>query len=467
MSRYNLVYALLSLPLGLADASSCYGPRTPGQLRNQLWGPDSDYEKNTRPEVARLALNESANPGDAAPDVAKVQLHVNALTFLNQKRNEYQINVWFRQRWNDFRLQYNDTTNGGCFPDNQREGFREELLNEIWHPDFFIENQVKVDSHVAGSFWVYPNGDVAYVKSELLTLSCNMDFNRFPKDVQVCSFRIGTFLEDATDVLLEFWDNIPEITLASNKIKDNPSDAATAHGGTTDFEIIGAYGNRPDADEGFGTTQTESYVYFTFELERNADYYKDFVIMPSILMVFIGWASFFISREAAPARVTMSMICFLANANYLSAQLANLPRLGNDIWLLRFMTISQLFTFYAVIEYVVCNYLLRVEKRVAGGVKRAEELKSLKKESSSEDMTGTVQHQGSNESFSSCEDSETVTKADLIAAGFDYKVDLLVLKNDGTMRFRDQHVDITSRYIYPLVYIVSCCIIWGTLGDDE
>ena len=34
-----------------------------------------------------------------------------------------------------------------------------------------------------------------------------------------------------------------------------------------------------------------------------------------------------------------------------------------------------------------------------------------------------------------------------------YKIDSLLLNSDGQMRFKDQHVDILSRYIYPLSYV--------------
>lgn len=34
------------------------------------------------------------------------------------------------------------------------------------------------------------------------------------------------------------------------------------------------------------------------------------------------------------------------------------------------------------------------------------------------------------------------------------KIDRLFLKSDGSMRFKDQHVDIVSRYLYPIIYLL-------------
>ena len=174
-------------------------PKTPGELRDALWGPDSGYDKLTRPGVALAAaqnnaileINDGTDGGDANadnaiepyqadPDTVRAQLHVLALTNVDQKRNEYQINIWFRIRWNDARLKHLSDEEGGCFSSTGREGYDETILNEIWHFGIYVENQVKINPNVAGSVWVYPSGDVVHVQQLLITLSCDIDFDQFP-----------------------------------------------------------------------------------------------------------------------------------------------------------------------------------------------------------------------------------------------------------------------------------------------
>merc|ERR1712003_340163 len=83
-----------------------------------------------------------------------------------------------------------------------------------------------------------------------------------------------------------------------------------------------------------------------------------------------------IDRGSAPARVSMSTIGFLTISNFLTSELKSLPRIGtNGAWLLLFMQISMIFTFYSVIEYVVCNYLYRVQVRIENVHKLAAEIK--------------------------------------------------------------------------------------------
>jgi hypothetical protein len=145
---------------------------------------------------------------------------------------------------------------------------------------------------------------------------------------------------------------------------------------------------------------------------------------------------------------------------------------------------STVFSFYSVIEYVVCNYLLRIEARIEGGRKRAQEYKSIaikkkevqrrKSRSSLEmapDSATTKDPPGADlvadvngADGSTFEDLEepviTVTKRDFIKSGFNYKVDTWLLNNKGEMRFKDQHVDIFSRYVYPIAYTTTCFVLW-------
>lgn len=500
--RVNLVDAKAA-----TSYASCTGPRTSGELKEMLWGSGSaGYDPYTRPGVAKAAAEASdkvdstptiaptvsetfssapttAANGNATtgngndngnatyfelppPDIVRVQWHVLSLTSLNQKQNEFQLNVWFRRRWNDYRLQYASASHGGCFDDADRQGFDTSILDnrEIWSPDLFVENQAAgTTTTVADSVWIYPSGDVVHVTAMVISLACAMDFDNFPNDVQRCGIRVGTWLEDARAVQLDFWQNLSPVTLASNVTSTS---GQLPQGGTNEWKIIDA---RPiyqeAADKGHGATQAESYADVQLVLERVADYYLDFVIAPAVMFVIIGWCSFFVSRQAAPARVTMTIVCFLANSNFLASQLNQLPRLGNDVWLLRFLSMSSMFSFYAVLEYVLCNYLCRLESRIEGAQKRAQELLEQKQYQRQEQGSGGSGAEQAR-SFSTrtngivVEPVVVVTKQDLQASGFDKRMDLLLVKANGEMIFRDQHVDIFSRYFYPLAYAVMCVVLW-------
>lgn len=455
----SIVVLALMLPrFGLAQdnnaGSFCSGPRTPGELRSKLL---TGYDPFTRPGVVKAFLNNTASDITVPPDVARIQLHVLSLNGIDQKRNEYELSVWFRRSWTDFRLQYTPKSQGGCFADDDRVGFSEDLVKDIWAPDFNIENQAKPGSQLAGFVQIYPNGKVVQVSQLNLVLACKMKFGDFPRDVQTCGFRVGTFLEDARAVTLGFFEDLPPVTLAEVSL----TRGSLPRGGTAEWTIDDARG--VIVAQASGATQVESAVEIQFDFARNPEYYSAFVIVPTFMFVMIGWFSFFIDRRAAPARVAMSMIGFLANANFLASQLGQLPRLGNGVWLLDFLSVSQWFTFYSIFEYVICNWLRRIEDRIDGGRKKAqEEVLSLIKVVKKKKRKNSKKKYKYDEELAEEAPAEkvSVTKTDLIAAGFNFKVDLLLMREDTTMYLKDEHVDFFSRYVYPIVYLIVFVVMW-------
>ena len=92
--------------------------------------------------------------------------------------------------------------------------------------------------------------------------------------------------------------------------------------------------------------------------------YEQYVISSSIIFAIVAWSSFFISRAAAPARVSLGIILFLVISSQTNSQLAALPKGTSGVWLLDFLTTTKIFVFYALLEYTMCNFLMRIEARI-------------------------------------------------------------------------------------------------------
>lgn len=432
---------------------ACSGPRTAGELIDHLL---EGYDKYTRPGVAK-GLKEGWLSGalleTAPPDEAQVQIHVLALNGIDQKRNEYTLTAWYRRKWKDSRLAYKTISEGGCFPDDASIGFPESIVkSHIWNPDFYIENMSDSPKQTGSAIWISPDGEVLWSSQLEVTLACQMEFAAFPFDTQDCFFKVGTYLENSQNVVLEFFDDREPVTLA--KATDP---GIVSHGGNLEWEIIET--SSEESPPNLGSLTVYSSVIFRLALRRNSAYYTAFVMIPSVMFVIIGWASFFISRSAAPARVAMSMICFLTNTNFLSGQLGQLPRLGNSAWLLKFLATSTYFTFYAVLEYCLCNYLFRIEARI---MKARDKARALKMAATDEQEEPSMDESRRRKNGLA---PIVVNKQDIIDAGFNRKVDLMILNpKTNRMYFKDEHVDVMSRYMYPTVYLVVFVSLWFTKG---
>ena len=150
---------------------------------------------------------------------------------------------------------------------------------------------------------------------------------------------------------------------------------------------------------------------------------------------------------SAPARVSITTTGFLTISNFLSSELKNLPRLGAErIWLLRFMQISMAFCFYSVIEYVICNYLHRVEKRT----KQARKMVMEKQQEGNLSNSRFI--------FLQVSTQTSISKKDMVKVGL-FRIDSLLLSKNGNLLVKAEHIDVFSRFMYPVAYTVVCVIL--------
>merc|ERR1712004_566030 len=84
-----------------------------------------------------------------------------------------------------------------------------------------------------------------------------------------------------------------------------------------------------------------------------------------MLVVVMSYSSFFVSRQALPARGGLASVCFLTLANMITGVLQTLPKtLGNgSILLLNMLHASQFFCLYTVIEFAAISYTARLVTR--------------------------------------------------------------------------------------------------------
>ncbi|KAM9769937.1 LOW QUALITY PROTEIN: glycine receptor subunit alpha-3-like [Menidia menidia] len=270
---------------------------------------------------------------------------------------DYRVNIFLRQQWNDPRLAYAE------YPDDSLD-LDPSMLDSIWKPDLFFANEKGAHFHEVTTdnklLRIFKNGNVLY-SIRLTHLSCPMDLKNFPMDVQTCIMQLESFGYTMNDLIFEWQENGPVqvaegLTLPQFLLKDE-SDLryCTKHYNTGKFTCIEV----------------------RFHLERQMGYYLIQMYIPSLLIVILSWVSFWINMDAAPARVALGITTVLTMTTQSSGSRTSLPKVSYvkaiDIW----MAVCLLFVFSALLEYAAVNFVSRQHKELLRFRKRPRKSKEV------------------------------------------------------------------------------------------
>ncbi|XGW16982.1 hypothetical protein V3C99_001980 [Haemonchus contortus] len=118
------------------------------------------------------------------------------------------------------------------------------------------------------------------------------------------------------------------------------------------------------------TTSSGSYrrLYFEILLVRNMGFYSMNIVIPSMLIVTISWVSFWLNREASPARVGLGVTTVLTMTTLITTTNNSMPKVSYIKGLDVFLNFCFVMVFASLVEYAVVSYMnkriaLRREKR--------------------------------------------------------------------------------------------------------
>ncbi|KAF3817931.1 hypothetical protein GH733_014803, partial [Mirounga leonina] len=106
------------------------------------------------------------------------------------------------------------------------------------------------------------------------------------------------------------------------------------------------------------TTSAGDYVVMTiyFELSRRMGYFTIQTYIPCILTVVLSWVSFWIKKDATPARTALGITTVLTMTTLSTIARNSLPRVSYVTAMDLFVTVCFLFVFAALMEYATLNY---------------------------------------------------------------------------------------------------------------
>ncbi|CAF0774946.1 unnamed protein product [Adineta ricciae] len=253
----------------------------------------------------------------------------------------FTMNCYFRQRWRDERLQFDEEV--GVLPLSTR------MLERLWRPDTIFYNSKYSYLHTiptSNRLWrLFPNGSIWYSSRITVKARCNMNLRHFPVDTQICRFFVGSFANSASDVQYDW-------RLGNNRSVNFDTKVLLSQ-----FDLI----RFPQYDE---ITEINgrnfSVLRVDFVLKRHMGYYILQVYIPSSMLVMLSWVSFFIHREATADRVNIGVMTFLSLAT-LSFDIRNYTAAVSYLTALDwFIFMAYAFLLASLLQFAFVHYFTKV-----------------------------------------------------------------------------------------------------------
>ncbi|KAK0428064.1 hypothetical protein QR680_010577 [Steinernema hermaphroditum] len=291
-----------------------------------------DYDHRVRP-----LGTDTSKPGHG-PVVVMVNIYLRSISNVNEANMEYTLQLTFRQSWNDHRLAYSHM--GSDIP----SFFVLTEGQEIWKPDTFFLNEKQAHRHTIDKpntlIRLFKNGDVLYSVRLTMTLSCPMNLQSYPMDVQRCHLKLASYAYTTDDIEYQ-WTHQNPVQLNVGLVTSLPQFTLTGHT-VADCSSI---------------TNTGNYSCLQLNIELTRDYFIIHLFAPSSMLVIVSWVSFWLDVTAVPGRVTLGVTTLLTMTTKSTGVNAKLPPVSYtkaiDVWI----GLCMAFLFGSLLEFALVTYL--------------------------------------------------------------------------------------------------------------
>ncbi|XP_021919066.1 gamma-aminobutyric acid receptor subunit beta isoform X1 [Zootermopsis nevadensis] len=346
----RIVTVSLDLPASwriilLAAASSIVRPGTSGPFALAATGGGSmlgdvnisaildsfsaSYDKRVRP-----------NYGGTPVEVG-ITMYVLSISSLSEVKMDFTLDFYFRQFWTDPRLAFRKR------PGVETLSVGSEFIKNIWVPDTFFVNEKQSYFHIATTsnefIRIHHSGSITRSIRLTITASCPMNLQYFPMDRQLCHIEIESFGYTMRDIRYK-WNEGPNSVGVSNEVS------------LPQFKVLG---HRQRAMEISLTTGNYSRLACEIQFVRSMGYYLIQIYIPSGLIVIISWVSFWLNRNATPARVALGVTTVLTMTTLMSSTNAALPKISYVKSIDVYLGTCFVMVFASLLEYATVGYMAK------------------------------------------------------------------------------------------------------------
>lgn len=279
------------------------------------------------------------------PLVVLTNVLIRSMGPVSEEDMMFSMDCYFRQNWRDARLSF--------VPEGNITELRPSIrmLDEIWKPDTFFlngqESYLHTITHPNKLFRINTDGEILYSQRLTVKSTCPMNLKKYPLDRQTCPLMIGSYGYSGEDVVYNWAAQEDPV----KKYKDITM---------SQFTLTGIETGRRSTGSNHGLRKI---LFVRFQLKREIGYYLLQIYLPCYLIVIISWVSFWINREAAPARVTLGITTLLTTSTIGLTGRAGIPKVSYSTALDIFLLMCFSFVFAALVEYAGVNYFTKGGQR--------------------------------------------------------------------------------------------------------
>ncbi|XP_050512278.1 gamma-aminobutyric acid receptor subunit beta isoform X2 [Diabrotica virgifera virgifera] len=287
------------------------------------------YDKRVRPNYG------------GPPVVVGVTMYVLSISSLSEVKMDFTLDFYFRQFWTDPRLAFRKR------PSVEILSVGSEFIKNIWVPDTFFVNEKHSSFHMATTsnefIRIHHSGSITRSIRLTITASCPMNLQYFPMDRQLCHIEIESFGYTMRDIRYK-WNEGPNSVGVSNEVS------------LPQFKVLG---HRQRAMEISLTTGNYSRLACEIQFVRSMGYYLIQIYIPSGLIVIISWVSFWLNRNATPARVALGVTTVLTMTTLMSSTNAALPKISYVKSIDVYLGTCFVMVFASLLEYATVGYMAK------------------------------------------------------------------------------------------------------------
>jgi len=286
----------------------------------------------------------------------EVSMGIITISSLSEVTMDFTLDMYFRQYWRDGRLSFQRQ------PGVEILSVSTEYLRNMWVPDTFFANEKTAYLHMATTsnefLRIAYDGQISRSMRITITASCPMNLRYFPLDRQLCPVEIESFGFTTSEIWYK-WVGGPKAVSIFPEVK------------LPQFQVLGY---RKRAYIYSLTTGNYSRLACDIQFVRSMGYYLIQIYIPSSLIVVISWVSFWLNRNASPARVSLGVTTVLTMTTLMSSTNAALPKISYVKSIDIYLGTCFVMVFASLLEYAAVGY---IAKRIEMRKKRYQNLQKL------------------------------------------------------------------------------------------